>query len=435
MLTRVFWLSFILSFIFWDQVLGQIPANGLLVHYSFNSNLKKSGSPAQSATLYGAVLAPDRFDRPNSALIFNGEKQYVSLGGDQSLKPTKGLTVALWAYRADWRKANSGHLISNFEFAGYSIALRDGKTLSATLQTVDGSLNISYSISMISNGWHHLALSFDGQKLILYFDSQPVAMSLTAAPTQILQHSNNHTFLGVSASRDDKPWYYEENYFEGMLDDLYVYDRALSEQEVIYLFEDSPPVPLKGFVYNRKTGKKIAAEIDIDGKKYSCSAEKGYSAQLKPKADKKTVHITSKGFFGKVEYIPQGVYPFEQNFELEPISINESVVLNNISFAQNSALLLESSFQYLDSIVVMMKENTGVRIEISGHTEIAGNPKANQILSEARAKAVADYLIKNGIETHRIVSLGFGGSRPLSSEDDEESRKKNRRVEFKILSF
>jgi outer membrane protein OmpA-like peptidoglycan-associated protein len=82
----------------------------------------------------------------------------------------------------------------------------------------------------------------------------------------------------------------------------------------------------------------------------------------------------------------------------------------------------------------MMKENAGLRVEISGHTDFVGDDAYNKQLSQRRATAVVNYLIKKGIDASRLVGHGYGEEKPLASNDDErEGRELNRRTEFKIL--
>ena len=74
-------------------------------------------------------------------------------------------------------------------------------------------------------------------------------------------------------------------------------------------------------------------------------------------------------------------------------------------------------------------------MEIGGHTDIVGTKNYNKSLSQKRAEAVKDFLTKKGIDSRRITAMGYGSSRPLASNDDEEDgRELNRRVEFKVLS-
>ena len=80
-----------------------------------------------------------------------------------------------------------------------------------------------------------------------------------------------------------------------------------------------------------------------------------------------------------------------------------------------------------------MRENPSVRIEVSGHTDNTGSPEYNLKLSLNRAKVVADYLIKNGMDPSRIVAKGYGEKQPVAQNDTEEGRALNRRTEFRIL--
>ena len=75
-----------------------------------------------------------------------------------------------------------------------------------------------------------------------------------------------------------------------------------------------------------------------------------------------------------------------------------------------------------------------MKIEISGHTSSEGGDELNQILSEERAKSVRNYMISKGIDSKRLVAVGYyGPSRPKASNDTEEGRKQNRRIELSVI--
>jgi outer membrane protein OmpA-like peptidoglycan-associated protein len=76
-----------------------------------------------------------------------------------------------------------------------------------------------------------------------------------------------------------------------------------------------------------------------------------------------------------------------------------------------------------------------MKIEISGHTDKTGSEPLNFKLSEARAKAVVDYLIQKGIDRSRMEFKGYGSLQPISDNNTASGRAKNRRVEFKIIEF
>lgn len=87
----------------------------------------------------------------------------------------------------------------------------------------------------------------------------------------------------------------------------------------------------------------------------------------------------------------------------------------------------------LNNIIDYLKKKPDVKIEIQGHTDNIGTKKYNKVLSEKRAREVLRYLVKKGITKERLYATGHGLSRPVASNETEEGRSKNRRVQFKIL--
>lgn len=112
--------------------------------------------------------------------------------------------------------------------------------------------------------------------------------------------------------------------------------------------------------------------------------------------------------------------------------IGETITLENIFFTTNKCELLNESFIELDKLVQFLNETTNTFILISGHTDNTGNEDQNKTLSKERAKAVADYLILKGINKSRINYNGHGSSKPITTNDTEEGKQHNRRVEFII---
>lgn len=108
------------------------------------------------------------------------------------------------------------------------------------------------------------------------------------------------------------------------------------------------------------------------------------------------------------------------------------IVLNEVLFAVNSYKLRPELFPKLDSIVSFLTKNPSTRIEISGHTDNTGKEDHNLRLSENRADAVAEYLVDRGVATSRVSFNGYGSSRPVAPNNNEEGRRKNRRVEILI---
>ena len=88
----------------------------------------------------------------------------------------------------------------------------------------------------------------------------------------------------------------------------------------------------------------------------------------------------------------------------------------------------------LDEVAKVMKENPHIElIEVQGHTDNKGGAFYNRALSDKRAKAVKDALISRGVEAKRLRSKGYGQSKPIASNDTDEGRAENRRVQFDII--
>ncbi|WAC39950.1 OmpA family protein [Pedobacter sp. SL55] len=119
--------------------------------------------------------------------------------------------------------------------------------------------------------------------------------------------------------------------------------------------------------------------------------------------------------------------PFELEILLEKIKVGSKVLLNNIFFDTNKFDLLSISMVELNILTDLLKNNAGMVIEIQGHTDDVGDIKANQKLSENRARAVYDYLISNGIDKKQLNYKGYGETQPAF--DNKVLRKASRKTE------
>ncbi len=109
------------------------------------------------------------------------------------------------------------------------------------------------------------------------------------------------------------------------------------------------------------------------------------------------------------------------------------LVLKELIFEQGRAKIGADSHAELDKVVQMINQNPNMVIQLEGHTDTRGNPKANLKLSQARVEAVKDYLVSKGISKSKVKTKAFGGTAPISREDSEEAHRLNRRVELRIL--
>ena len=123
-----------------------------------------------------------------------------------------------------------------------------------------------------------------------------------------------------------------------------------------------------------------------------------------------------------------------RSFELSKLQVGISSILRNIYFDFDRFTLKSESYVELNKLEGLLAGNPTMRIEIAGHTDYIGSDGYNNTLSVKRANAVVNFLLGKGIDANRIESKGYGKSRPIASNDDEEEgRELNRRVEFRIL--
>lgn len=113
--------------------------------------------------------------------------------------------------------------------------------------------------------------------------------------------------------------------------------------------------------------------------------------------------------------------------------VNGTITLHHLIFQQGKAVIDPKSYDELNEVARMMKENPRLEIQLEGHTDNVGSIKANLELSESRVDAVKKYLVEQGIAKGRIQTKAFGGSQPLSTDMSPEARVLNRRVELRIL--
>lgn len=121
--------------------------------------------------------------------------------------------------------------------------------------------------------------------------------------------------------------------------------------------------------------------------------------------------------------------------EQPAFSVGSTFVMKDIFFEFDKSTILQQSYFELMKLISLLETYPQMKIEIRGHTDAKGSDAYNLRLSENRAKAVADYLIMKGVNEKRLRSKGYGKALPIDTNDTEEGRANNRRVEFKILSM
>ena len=201
---------------------------------------------------------------------------------------------------------------------------------------------------------------------------------------------------------------------------------------------------LKGIIVDEITQKPIESTIElIDNEEGEVLA----TFKSNSKTGKYVISLPSGNNYGLAIYaedylfysdnfiVPkhEGYHEVVRNVSLQRVEIGKSISLQNIFFDYKKTNIISDSEVELNRIVKLMKKYISLRIEVQGHTDNVGGKEYNQNLSLRRAESVMHYIVSKGIAKSRISASGFGFSRPLSTNDTEKGRKKNRRSEIIII--
>ena len=127
---------------------------------------------------------------------------------------------------------------------------------------------------------------------------------------------------------------------------------------------------------------------------------------------------------------------FEKNLVLNKIIVDKSIVLDNIYYDLDKADIRQDAAIELDKLVLIMKDNPTISIELSSHTDDRATVEYNQNLSQRRAESAVLYIISKGINKNRMTAKGYGESQLIIlNAKNEEEHQINRRTEFKVTSY
>jgi outer membrane protein OmpA-like peptidoglycan-associated protein len=118
---------------------------------------------------------------------------------------------------------------------------------------------------------------------------------------------------------------------------------------------------------------------------------------------------------------------------LETAQAGDTIVLHGVNFETARATLTTNARTILDQVAEKLVARSGLKVEIGGHTDSRGGDAYNQQLSEQRAQSVMSYLTEKGVAAESLTAVGYGEAQPTDSNDTDEGRERNRRVELKVL--
>ncbi len=206
------------------------------------------------------------------------------------------------------------------------------------------------------------------------------------------------------------------------------------------LVPNEKAVMLTGIIYNSETLDPLSGSVWItdQGKEIQIRTNnKGYYEKEVKSEGWLNVTGSAEGFINAADSImnDRNETLLVVDLYLEPIAIGTTVRLDNIFFDFDKTSLKPESYKELNKVVDFLESNASVSIEIAGHTDSKGSDEYNNNLSQGRAQAVVDYLYSQGIDDNRIQAHGYGESVPVATNNTDDGRAMNRRVEFTILSI
>jgi outer membrane protein OmpA-like peptidoglycan-associated protein len=479
--------------------------DGLIAYYPFDGNANDLSGNNNNGIVNDAILTTDRNGNENSAYYFNGTNSYIEIPQSQSLNSTtNSITLTGWIYVDSWYKGIWAPLMSksNSSYWGmYTIQLLNLQTSRKFDDYVkefevlfnEKFLSVNYRFEL--EHWYYVGLTWDGFICKYYVNGEKIEEKSFAGS---IKGDNNPLILGK-----DTPSAVE--YLKGKLDEIRIYNRELSGDEInaLYkgnitlnteqlqlseaqkafsegrytlviellknfpesssLYDEAIALILKALgniqsgsnqnfstVYGRITNQRninisgyIIFEDLISGSQVGkCRiGSNGYYCIVLPSGKRYSYYIDASGFYplSRIADFTSPAQGLNLNDNITLVSLEEmseqqlSIRINNIFFDFNESTLKPVSFLELDRLYNVLNSNSDIKVEISGHTDNVGSDDYNNKLSQSRAESVKDYLVKKGINGNRIISKGYGKSNPVTTNDTEEGRQLNRRVEFKIL--
>ncbi|OIN56599.1 OmpA family protein [Arsenicibacter rosenii] len=219
-------------------------------------------------------------------------------------------------------------------------------------------------------------------------------------------------------------------------------------QKMIKKVSDPTTVTIKAV--DEKTQKELEAQYAVQavlGKKtFQGVSKPGNSFSLiLTKTDTLVVTTRVKGYYETEETLliacdTCGLYEHialmeKQDSVFSDLQVNKAIRLDNVYFDQSSYILRPESYTQLNKLLKTLQGNPKLVIEIAGHTDNVGDRQLNKLLSQNRAKVIANYLANSGIRDERLQYKGYGDTKPVAPNDSEENKRLNRRVEFVVLKL
>ena len=418
--------------------------SGLIAHYNFDGNADDELGKS-NGTVYGATL--DTGICESQSYFFNGTSDYIDCGNDPSLNGRfSGLSISVWIKLTNLNTQQLSTILAKWAFDPqndhFGLWLDPNNRVVFAVSEPRYMENGTFSAHHLDpETWYNIVATWNRNRETKIYINGIIDQVGQQTGYGINFHSDASLKIGRQVVRKDRP-------FRGNIDEIRIYNRTLNDKEAVYLYNEGitmcQKVFVQGQVLNKKTGLPEPGTVHFDdmstGDEFLSIETEGDQCEYKATLPLKrhfALYAKSDNFLSINENINTGNYPnnqvIQKNLYLVPVEVGQSISLNNIFFDFNKATLKKESFAELDRVIPLFTQFPNLKIEIAGHTDSVGSDEYNQNLSEARAASVREYLLGKGVDADRITAKGYGESQPIASNDTDEGRAQNRRVEFRIL--
>ncbi len=425
----------------YNAIAGFSPDGGQLFlfnHYERNGVAAKTQGISISKTTNAGWSAPENILIPyflNRSILFSGQ---VSSNGD------------VFVYAAEAYDSRGAEDIY--------VSLRDQSGRWSEPKNLGGVINTSFQelSPFLSADTKYLYFSSNGRKGYGSFDvyfserldntwtnwSTPVNMGsrINTEGRELFYHTFPQLNLALFTSTQNSDGYGDIRFYvdsiKSNIPDTLVKIVEIKREELTG--KDAKFATIKGTVINSKTGQPVTAKLNFKADSlYSALSDKQGIYAIRISSTKSyTIVVEAPGYVGILEKLDIHTFEMQQvelNFKLQPAEIGATVNLKNVLFQVQTTNLLPESYDELNVVADLLKSNPRIEIELAGHTDNRGDAKQNLKLSQSRVDKVKTYLVSKGIAGRRIHGKGYGGQKPITNSNSEESRKLNRRVEFTIV--
>lgn len=418
--------------------------NGLVSYYPFNENANDVVGN-NHGKVYGALHEDGRCG--DMAYSFNGFENYIDCGNDRSLNGNwSGMSISVWVRPDVIPELQLATILAKWAFDTnkdhFGIWLNSSyKVIMAVSAPGTMENGIFSKASLEYDKWYHIVGTWHRSGEIRLYINGELDKVGKQTGRNINVRSTESLKIGRQMGGRSRP-------YKGWVDEVRIYRRTLSEAEAQVLYQQGKAVCekifVKGRVLNKNTLEPVQGDVVFenmkDGSIYNRVKTSGPNAEYE-------LILPLGGRFGMFadteNYLAENQQLSTVNRNLNdvlvcdlyvvPLEVGQSIRLNNIFFDFAKATLTEESSNELNRILPYFQKFPNLKIELSGHTDAVGSDAANQKLSEDRASAVREYLIGKGIRIDKIEAVGYGESMPVATNDTDDGRQLNRRVEFKVL--